>query len=336
MKKVFVAFAALAVLAACTKETGAPADGKAEIKLASQSVSVSTKAPFDGTISGGNTLKAFVPVSETSGDYTAPYDGSHGYMEFKDNGTTAVGFVSSADWSTPAAKYYPADGGSVWLCGLYPHDAWGTPTTSVSAEVDGETDLMYAPEVSTSKADVQTGGTPKTLSFGHLLTRLNIELVAENADAKATWGKLTSLKLKKAAGADPANSVSVNLADGSANFSGAAVTECYTAADVRISATAPVELAVAPDAAAEAYVLCQPVDATAGNDDYTLSITNENNAAEYEVPLELSFDADFEGSRENTAGQQFTVTLTFKATTIQAKAEVAPWEEAGTSTGTIQ
>ena len=123
---------------------------------------------------------------------------------------------------------------------------------------------------------------------------------------------------------------------GSASFSGAAVTECYTAADARISAAAPVELAVDPAAAAEAYVLCQPVDATAGNDDYTLSITTENNAAEYEVPLELSFDADFEGSRENTAGQQFTVTLTFKATTIQAKAEVAPWEEAGTSTGTIQ
>lgn len=312
MKKVFIVLIAVSALAACSKEPGGTADGRVEIKLASKALTVSTKTPFDGTIGTDNPLLAFVPVTAgAEGDYTTPLDGSHGYMKFTDNGTSAVGFVTK-DGSTPAPKYYPADGSKVYLCGLFPHDAWSeNPETTASATIDGKSDLMSAPQIATTKVDVQQGGTPETLEFKHLLTRLNIEMTADDAVALESWGDVTGLTLVKVGKDIPANSAAVTLSVGEASFSGEAPTQCYTLSDAAITADAPVSLSSDKQNPAEAYVLCEPVDAEANDTDYTLSVTTTKNTTPYEIPLELVFDADFTGDKSDTAGQSFTVTLTF-------------------------
>lgn len=336
MKKVFIVLIAVSALAACSKEPGGTADGRVEIKLASKTLTVSTKTPFDGTIGTNNSLLAFVPVTaDAEGDYTTPLDGSHGYMNFTDNGNSAVGFVSK-DGSTPAPKYYPADGSEVYLCGLFPHDVWLEPTTTAKATIDGKSDLMSAPQIATTKVDVQQGGTPETLEFRHLLTRLNIEMTADDAVALESWGDVTGLTLVKVGKDNPANSAAVTLSDGDASFSGEAPTQCYTLSDAAITADAPVSLSSDKQNPAKAYVLCEPVDAENNDTDYTLSVTTTKNTTPYEIPLELVFDADFTEDKSDTAGQSFTVTLTFKATQIMAKAIVTPWEDAGTSTGVVQ
>lgn len=336
MKRIFLPLMAVAMLASCSEDASDMnvTGGQPEIKLASQALDVTTKAPFEGTIGSGNPLRAFVPASSTPGDYTMPYDGTHGYMQFADNGTTAVGFVSSTDWSTPASKQYPADENEyVYLCGLYPYDVWSAPTTTATATIDGKTDLMAAEEVKTNKKDVQTGGTPKTLQFKHLLTRLNLEIAAENQDAKDAWGNVTSLKLTKVLNNQPANQAKATLADGTAIFSGTADTPCYTDGDGAIT---NLELPITSADPAKAYVLCQPVDASTGTGHYTLAVTTTEYTDSYEIPLTLNYDQGFQGEKTSTTGQAFTVTLTFKATTIQAKAEVTPWEEAGSSEGIVQ
>lgn len=337
MKRILTIFIALLAAAGCSKENSGGEAGAVEIKLASKTMTVATKAPFEGVVGSGNELKAFIPVSATFGNYAAPYDGSHGYMKFADNGTTAAGFVSSADWTTPAPKYYDADASKpVYMCGLYPHYVWGiTLSTTAAATIDGKSDLMAAKQVTSTKLDVQSGGTIKTLDFKHLLTKLDIELMAENADAKEAWGAVTSLVLSKAGTAEPANTATVTLSDGTATFSGAADTKCYKTDDAEISATSKLELPVSPSKA-EAYTLCQPVNASTGSGHYTLEVTTENHASAYEIPLTISYNAGFSGDKSSTAGQAFTVTLTFKSSTIQAKATVAEWEDAGTATGTIQ
>lgn len=336
MKKVFIVLIAVSALAACSKEPGGTADGRVEIKLASKTLTVSTKTPFDGTIGTRNPLLAFVPVTaDAEGDYTTPLDGSHGYMNFTDSGTSAVGFVSK-DGSTPAPKYYPADGSEVYLCGLFPHDAWTEPTTTASATIDGKSDLMSTLQIATTKVDVQQGGTPETLEFKHLLTRLNIEMTADDAVALESWGDVTGLTLVKVGKDIPANSAAVTLSVGEASFSGEAPTQCYTLSDATITADAPVSLSSDKQNPAKAYVLCEPVDAENNDTDYTLSVTTTKNTTPYEIPLELVFDADFTEDKSDTAGQSFTVTLTFKATQIMAKAIVTPWEDAGTSTGVVQ
>lgn len=339
MRKFLFPLLAAAALVGCSKEdsgSGVPQnDGPVEIKLASKAMTVTTRAPFEGDISSSNKLQALVPASTTSGDYSSPYGDSHACMVFADQGTTAVGFVGS-DGSTPAPKYYPANGGNVYLCGLYPHDKWGTPTTAASATIDGKTDLMYAKEVTTTKTDVQTGGTPKTLAFNHLLTKLDIVLLAESETAKTTWGKVTSLKLTKQGTAAPHNSVSVTFADGNATTSGSAADgfDCYlNGGDTPVSSQ---ELVVGSSTDAVAYVLCAPVNAETGTDHYTMSVATENNPSAIEVPLTLQYAGDFDGSKISTAGQAFKVTLTFKSTQIEAKATVTAWKEAGTATGDIQ
>ena len=337
MKRILTIFIALLAAAGCSKENSGGEAGAVEIKLASKTMTVATKAPFEGVVGSGNELRAFIPVSATSGNYAAPYAGSHGYMKFADNATTAAGFVSSADWTTPAPKYYDADASKpVYMCGLYPHDVWRTTlSTTAAATIDGKSDLMAAKEVASTKLDVQSGGTIKTLDFKHLLTKLDIELMAENADAKESWGAVTSLVLSKAGTAEPANTATVTLSDGTATFSGAADTKCYKTDDAEISATSKLELPVSPSKA-EAYTLCQPVNASTGSGHYTLEVTTENHTSAYGIPLTISYNADFSGDKSSTAGQAFTVTLTFKSSTIQAKATVAEWEDAGTATGTIQ
>lgn len=342
MRKFLFPLLAAAALVGCSKEdsgSGVPQnDGPVEIKLASKAMTVTTRAPFEGDISSNNKLQALVPASTTSGDYSSPYptDGSHAYMVFADQGTTAVGFVGS-DGSTRAPKYYPADGGNVYLCGLYPHDKWGAPTTAASATIDGKTDLMYAKEVTTTKTDVQADGTPKTLAFNHLLTKLDIVLLADSETAKTTWGKVTSLKLTKQGTDAPHNSVSVAFADGKATTSGSAADgfDCYlNSGDTPVSSQELKVVGSSTDAVA--YVLCAPVNASTGSDHYTLSVATENNSSAIEVPLTLNYDSNFDGDETSTAGQAFKVTLTFKSTQIEAKATVTAWKEAGTATGDIQ
>ncbi len=343
MKKFLFPLLTIAVLVSCSKENPSSensSDGRVEIKVASQALEVTSRSPFEGTIGENEPLRALVPASLKQGNYSEPYDGPHGYMIFSNNGVSAVGFVNSDDWSTSAAKYYPADPDKkVFLCGLYPHNVWGTSfSTEAKAKIDGKTDLMAAKEILTMKEDVQTGA-PKTLEFKHLLTRLDIKLTAENTDAKAAWGNITSLKLSKVKEVAPASQITVDLTSGAVKnngFTGTDPTMCYnTTNDREITHDAPLTLENYP-VSATAYTLCQPVNASSGENHYTLEITTTGHQDTYVIPLTLKYDSKFQGNTNTTTGQAFEVSLTFKVSTIQAKATVAEWEEAGTSEGTIQ
>ena len=160
MKKVFLSALAIAAMASCSKtELSNTPDGSVEIKAKSTALSISTKSPYEGTISSGNPLTAQVLVSKTDGNYTSRY--CHGEMTFSDDGTTEASFA------TP--QYYPADGSVLYLCGLYPSDlgGWGTVTESASRTFDGKTDIMAAAQQQSSKSEAQTGTYP-TMQFKHL------------------------------------------------------------------------------------------------------------------------------------------------------------------------
>ena len=74
MKKVFLSALAIAAMASCSKtELSNTPDGSVEIKAKSTALSISTKSPYEGTISSGNPLTAQVLVSKTDGNYTSRY-----------------------------------------------------------------------------------------------------------------------------------------------------------------------------------------------------------------------------------------------------------------------
>mgnify|MGYP000668825462 CR=1 FL=1 len=332
MKKVFLSALAIAAMASCSKtELSNTPDGSVEIKAKSTALSISTKSPYEGTISSGNPLTAQVLVSKTDGKYTSRY--CDGEMTFSDDGTTEASFA------TP--QYYPADGSVLYLCGLYPSDlgGWGTVTESASRTFDGKTDIMAAAQQQSSKSEAQTGTYP-TMQFKHLLTKLVVKLVAEDDAAVTAWGNVTDISLVGVNGSQkPYSKVEVALRDGTAvtgsafsttveNFSFYTMTE-NTYNDVAFSAQT---LALTKTAANAAYSLVAPITAT-GTGDFKLRITTQKDADsplvnEVAVDLKDTSSSTFTG---DTQGKAFEITLTFKATEIQAKASVKEWENAGTS-----
>lgn len=346
MKKNLFTLLALAALASCSQDDlpeQSKDDNPLEIKMKSAIPTIealNTRAPVNDFTSP---LTAKVMMTQESGKYvgaTGLYDGT---MSF-----TAAGLVTG--FATP--QYYPAeDATNVYLIGLYPSTGWGTPTGTASTTAytfDGKTDVMSAAEVTTTKVEGKAGTYP-VLAFKHLLTNLIIQATVDGdpATVKAAWGKITGISLAKAGDATPNNALAVTMQSGQAAtasaFSGATAVGFYQASgavapftftDTAFDFTAtPANGTDIPSTASTvAYSLIAPVVAvgTGGStNDFELLVTTANNPTGVPVSLKLSTVGD-------TQGQYCVVTLSFKATQIQATATITPWAVGGTAGGEIQ
>ena len=343
-QNLFYVFSLVAALAGCSQSEYSPEDNApVEIRLGSttQSVVGTTRAPVQGTNSP--TIKAKVLLSGTRSAYTQATDKTNRF--FEGTMTFTSGNATSFD---NTKQYYPSDGTSVYLCGLYPDTGWEkiSDTSTADYTLDGKTDVMAAAQVETSKTDGQ--GTPdyRTLAFSHLLTNLIIKAkVDASAGAPAAdviqgiWGDITSLSLVKAGDATPNNKVTVSLADGTAAtasaFSGGTAVGFYKAAgtalaDYTYEDNAFADTAIPATDTTIAYSLIAPIEAKGGSEkDFELLVKTANNTIGITVPLSLSVAGD-------TQGKYCEVTLTFKGNEIMAKATIADWKEGGSASGSLQ
>lgn len=336
MKKLILSLAALAALASCSsneenENLGINNNDPVEIKVGRASLEASTKAPFEGTISAGHALTAKVMASSTSHNYTTGagllLTNGDGTIIFEDNGTTAKGF------ETPV--YYPNDN-EVYLIGMYPDDgatSWSVNATTATRAIDGNSDIMFAEQVTTTKT---TNG-QATLKFNHLLTKLNISVKANGDDDQAAWNgqTLSKIVLSQVAGQTPSSQVQVTIADGTTDFTGGtdAATPCYgwsgstNYTDTKFeSGTTAITTTPTP----VAYVICEPVAAPDGDADYTLTLTV--GGQEYPVPVGCNNHASL---TSGTAGYEIDVEITFHGTAIIAKATVEPWKDGGAASGNV-
>lgn len=333
-KNLFLILAAAAMVAGCSKgEPGTIPDNSSQTPIAvtGQSMSVDTRAAFEGEVSASNTLTALVAASLTEDDYTTQY--ALGTMTFGVAGT-AVSYASDATGN----KNYPAnESTSVYLAGLYPATGWGSYSTTAAITFSGKEDVMSAPQVSTTKADAIQDNYP-AMVFSHLLTKLDIKVVAESADAAAAWGTIKEITLTKSqANATFCNVATVTLKDGAATFAGTAASwPIYDNSDNAITAGS---IKIPTVAASVGYTLVAPITATqSADDDFMVGIKTMRNGVEYTksnigVTLQTTEGADFSGS---TAGRSFVVTLTFKAKNIQATASVTPWVNGGNANSDVE
>ena len=334
MKKLILSLAALAALASCSsneenENLEINNNDPVEIKVGRASLEATTKAPIEGTI-GSATLSSFTPkvlASGTADNYSNVLANGNGTITFTDNGTTVKGFDTNP-------VYFPGNG-IAYLVGLYPVDGWSDFTTEGTITINGNNDIMAAKQVTTTKDEV-LAGTFQTLAFNHLLSKLQVNIVADVEASIAGWGKITNIQLSKALTDAPNTTATVNLKEGTATYGGAKqALDFYkwdgsSYSDNKFS-TDGQTLTTTPTAAA--YVLCAPVNAT-GNDDYTLKIMTETKPEGIEVPLDFVKDeAPVTGL---TTGKEFTITLTFKSTVIQALATVQDWVDGGTASGDVQ
>lgn len=334
MKKFIFPLVAVLGFAACNPENENPmGDGNGdEIKLQMTQLSIDTRAPYLADNPADAPLLARVLCSQTQGDYGEEVDeaNNNGFMNFT-AASTETSFCLNDGTITP--KSFPSGVDSVYLVGLYPAETWTKNTdTSASFNFNGSNDIMFAPEATTVKR-----GAVGTLAFGHKMTKINIQLRAVDDASIAPWGEIENIALTGvgAAAAQPHTTVEVAFADGDATFSNAAASlACYGTdgtnyTDDAYAGTA----ALTTTATTVAYTICEPVDAAAG-DEYSLTITSSKKEEPVVVPFSLTntADAEFTG---NTAGKAFTVTLSFSAVEIQAKATVTPWDEQGTTDVTV-
>ncbi|WP_455637423.1 fimbrillin family protein [Parabacteroides sp.] len=313
------------------------------IRFGAEALSVNTKAPFEGVISGSNTLTAHILGTANSGNYAAAsihQDAAgakaDGMVTFNDNGTTESSFDTGVKWPTGSSD-------KVYFRGYYPAESsvWNVGANSAEATIDGKTDLMNAPEINGSKSSVAV--TPLKFKFSHLLTKLHVK-VQGNAATADDWGNIVKIELSKAVNVVPSNLLTCTYAGEVISFSGTQTIPFYVATGTdAVSYTDDVYAAqdyVVPTASTlVAYSLVAPVTAVAGNgganDEYTLKITTTKGAAssgrDVAINLKSTDGKDFVGS---TAGKKFDITIQFLSEgQITATATVTDWVDGGSGTG---
>lgn len=332
----FTVIAALMNFTSCSNNddpTGVDPNQPVEIKVGGRALDVvaSTRASFEG-ITASNKLLAKVMASETSSKY--------GTADVLHDNTMEFGPTDPVGFDTP--KAFPHATTPVYLVGLYPSTTWSAVVgdNKTSFTFTGIEDVMASTEVSTVKDDV-ADNTHKSLTFHHLLTRLNLTIKAKDANAEEAWGAVTSLQV-----VSPGNVATVELGTGSETPSSVAPTTTFTGGnnnftfctigtDTPFCSTGSAAYAwptTAPTTA-QSYALVAPQNNTATPTTpivYTINIKTVNYSTEdrvVSVPLKVSTGgADFVG---NTAGQKFEVVLTFTASNIEATATVKPWTPGG-------
>lgn len=87
---------------------------------------------------------------------------------------------------------YPSDNSPVYCVGLYPKEDWSFPANNkIRYEINGEKDVMFAPEISGKWEYPFT-----TQTFTHMQAWLRIVICANNKDAIEAWGGIDSIKIK--------------------------------------------------------------------------------------------------------------------------------------------
>lgn len=381
MKQLFFSLLAVAAMASCSKselsmrpeiETG---DVEIMATTDAKSIDATTRAPFEGAIAADNELKARVFTTNAEGgkkfDSANLYaDGTMTFSSVKTDDAPnnkpydATGFTGSI--------FYPANGSTIYLCGLYPADltlenvkySGDNDLTYGTATISGIEDFMLAPEVSSTKEDALKKIYPN-LAFKHMLTKLTIKVKAENEAAKNAWGEIEKITVKEVN-----SKIQVNL--GEAKTYAASSPSAYSnpiefstyiidqttqkatddAFDAQsyelkfdVPANGDVE-AVTVDPVAIAYSLVCPVEVKTVNVDaatkhiatYTLLVKTKNIEDAYEIEVKLNQKAETDGVTyaASTEGYAYDVNLTFKATVIEATATVEDWKDGGSGEETIE
>lgn len=108
---------------------------------------------------------------------------------------------------------YPRDDSKVYCVGMYPATGWTTTNnTTVSHDINGAEDLLFAPEIKGSWSDRFP-----TQEYKHLLTWIKINICASSHAAIDAWGTINQITVNSAP------EVTVNLTNGEYTYSGTAI-----------------------------------------------------------------------------------------------------------------
>ncbi len=332
---------AAAAFTACSNEDIVPAPNGENVQITLNSTTLdasglSTRAPFEGAIGATNQLTARIIASTATTFMDTHADGT---MTFAG---AAAGYNAGATGTTT----YPVSG-PVYLFGLYPATGWASYSEGVANYTfSGKEDVMATSQIPTVAADVAPGGTYKTLTFKHLLTKLEVKMNATST-AIAEFGNVESIRLTKDAAATGINNrVSVNNKTTTmvpSFTSTAAYLDFHSLAvdgttGAKTYSASPVSsFALTSDSKTVAYAMVAPVNASAATDanEYVLEIKTASGATKT-VNIDLKKGVDGSAFTGPTAGYSFGISLYFKSINeIMADVTVETWTNEGEFQGEI-
>ena len=332
-KRLFYIVSAVWLCSACQSEKAEdviPADGAPVYLSASVETSVDSRVPYlsSPNPTPGEVLHAAVWATTEDAYIGRGLNGK--------NSGNQVDIHGSADFNDGQPKLlndavYPHPEGNetipVDFIGLHPKEGWSTQGNEgkiAEFTFDGSDDVMFAPEETGNYAKDNTENI-LDLRFKHLLTWLKFKIKAENDNVAKSWGKVLEMKISSG------NKVSIDLMEeysfeSCVEFSGGnGYLSLYKVdSDEVFPATNGFELTHTGNFREEAYVLCEPVLATAENlADYTLYIKSERREVSLPIDLKRNNTTFFEGS---TRAKHFTLNLTFMVgSAVMIQAEATDW-----------
>lgn len=327
-KRLFYIVSAVWLCSACQSEKVEdviPMDGAPIYLSASVETSVESRVPYLSSPAPipSEVLHAAVWAT-TKGAYIG--EGLNGK-----NSNNQVDIHGSADFNDGQPKLlndavYPSSGVQVDFIGLHPSKDWNTQNNEgriAEFTFDGSQDVMFAKKKTGTYAQDNSENI-LTLEFKHLLTWLKFKIKAENDNVAKSWGKVLEMKISSG------NKVSIDLMqaysfENCVTFSGNDGLPLHEVdSDEVFPDTNGFELDYTGNFREEAYVLCEPVLATAENlADYTLYIKSERREVELPIDLKRNSTTFFEGS---TRAKHFTLNLTFMVgSAVMVQAEATDW-----------
>lgn len=333
MKKKVIPILTLALLAAaCSNENdfidnGTENDTKSEILVGTK---VATRASVESNTSGSVTSHPTLDVAFLRAANGATADWTTATAVAQTVIGTGPGVVDAtltpvASGNTIAfgnAQYYHGDQNTKsFLKGYYPKTATLTKASTVTATwtIDGSTDLMVSDYLEGSKVNV---GTAIPLEFKHLLSKITINIVAENATIANRWGTVSAIKIKNQPisiihefNGVPADQYKSNLA-GTPGSSDITVRKVVAG---QITDAAAETLAI-PAGTAKSFgqVMLYPA-AT-----YSIEVTTSLGGTPSPIPAVIE-------NAGAQAGKNHVITLTFKTGEITATTTVKQWEDSSDS-----
>ena len=264
--------------------------------------------PYQGTTpSVSNPLDASVWFSTTSGTYVAGGTANvlprHTEVQFNSGGTV---------YPTGDVLLYP-ESGTVYCVGLYPYSAseWTNTNASGAASdthashaIDGSKDLMFAPQISGTKASPISS----PLAFTHQLTWLKINVIAEDVSAVASWGNITNITVTS-----PYDRLTVDLSAGTASCNGSPTDIIAFEGSSALKITSQ----------EFGSIFCSPATG------YNIKVTTANAGTKNLGTVALKqLDGTTDVDAAYAKGQMFVITLDFKPfQTIDATCTLVAWDD---------
>lgn len=237
--------------------------------------------------------------------------------------TTAV-LGSNTILFDDAQYYHGSPTMKSFLKGYYPETATLTKASAAPENVtatwtiDGATDLMVSNYLEGTKANA---GVAIPLEFRHLLSKITIKIVAENAAAAAGWGNVSSVVIN-----NQPTKITHTFDGVSANAYASAIAATPDEQPITIRKVTAGQIT---DAAAD------PLAITATSTSFGQAMVYP--AATYSITVATTLggtpaaiNATIDGSGAQ-AGMNHVITLTFKAGVITATTTVKQWEDSSDS-----